>query len=68
MPISSDTYQAILKSCQAWAYLSEAREIKSRIDRGDAVYQGEASRIPTLVRLARMFMQLSVAYRRLNRP
>lgn len=53
---------------KAWAHLSEAREIRNRIESGGQVYHGEASRIPTLVTLARLSMQLSISYRRTRRP
>lgn len=67
MPFNADTYHADMKARQAWQYLADARRIRDMIKSGNPVYAGEASRVGTLVELARLFMHLSIGYRRLSR-
>jgi hypothetical protein len=64
MPFDADTYRANRYSRQAWEELATAREIKSRVARGEA-YSWEAPRIETFVKLARSSTRLSLNARRL---
>ncbi len=62
MAFNANTYRMNKSRRTAWANLAKARDIKARLDAGDA-YDWERSRIRTFVRIARMDMHLHLSYR-----